>query len=147
MKSQSRPARQRVTPYTWLALLSAGVVSLSSVGLLLPREDVYADGAAAIRNVSTLRPGMDFVKFATTLHRKRMDESESSSFGLFPAAGGQSEQIHALTRDRYLVSRWKPRDAKHEPRLISWTVRKGRAPREDVKIDRVLRFGPLRLRY
>lgn len=126
-------------------LLAILPFALLGAGLMWPKPDRYDDGKAALANVGRLRKGMTFNQAAETLHPERMRRSSAASYSVVATSDGGSEQVHALTADRYLVSRWKPRRGPTEPALLSWRIESGRAPREDVDLDPGIHIGPFRV--
>ena len=123
----------------------ASVLVIALIAVLVPKANPYADGPAALAAVAKLRRGMDSMAMARTLHPARVRHSEGSSFDFRHIEGtDEHEQIHGLTADRHLVGRWS-RDARRGTVLLSWTIREGRAPREDVVFGRIIQFAGIRI--
>ena len=129
-----------------VALLLAGAALLVGGGLLWSSRGPRLDGEAALGRVRLLRRGMENSEVIYTLHPESL-RSNGLTTSLHSAPDGLYEQLHALTRDRYLLTRWKPSSSSTPQKLASWEVREGRPEREDVIIGRGVRIGGMIFHY
>lgn len=136
----------RVKTKDKIALLVAGAALVVGGVLLWSSRGPRLNGEAALGRVGMLRKGMDDREVIHTLHPETLKISGMTT-SLSTTPDGFYEQLHALTRDRYLAMRYKPISSAVVPKLTSWQVREGRPEREDVIIGRGVQFAGMIFHY
>ena len=125
--------------------LGGGALILALGGASFLRGPDTSGGQGALARVASLRAGMTMRQTASALRPHRM----GSGYLLCrtrPLSSGRLGMTHGLTRDRHLEMIWTG-TTKPEATLVSWELRSGPAPREDIVTDRAVQIGGFVVRY